>query len=146
VLSGKYFPRNPSFIAPTDGVRRRQIRTIRWARQQSPVKLRRSWETYIRWPLYSCVSIRGTNLAQTWQYSNVGRVSNALKPTFSTALSSLVVISGFERMSWSRHSSFRELTAVQWHPKRGLSLTSLYTLLKRTAYRLTVLTSTDWPP
>jgi hypothetical protein len=37
-------------------------------------------------------------------------------------------------------------TAVQGRPERGLSLTSLSPLPKRTTHRLTVLTSTVWPP
>ena len=95
--------------------------------------------------LCSCVRIRGTHLAQTLQYSNVATiVSKALKSIISSVHSSLVIICRFERMSWSRCSSFHGVTAVHGHPERGLSFMLLSPLLKRATYRLTVLTSTVW--
>jgi len=49
----------------------------------------RSWQTCIQCSLCSCVSIRGTHLAQTLRYSNVATiVSNALQPIFSSVHSS----------------------------------------------------------
>jgi hypothetical protein len=89
-----------------------------------------SWQTCIRWSLHYCVSIHGTHLAQILWYSNVANiVSNTLNPTFSSVQSSPVVIHWFGQMSWSRHSSFHKLTAVQGHSEHGLSLTSLTPLL-----------------
>jgi hypothetical protein len=61
----------------------------------------------------------------TLQYSNVVNiVSNALKRTFSSVHSSLVVIHRFARTNWSCHSSFRGLIVVQGHTECALSLTS----------------------
>jgi hypothetical protein len=91
------------------------------------------------------VSIRGIHLAQNLRYSNVATIaSNALQPIFSSLHSFLVVIRRFARMSWSRRSSFRGVTAVHGRPERGLSFTSLSPLLKRATHRLPHCANIHW--
>jgi hypothetical protein len=81
-----------------------------------------SWQACTWWSSCSCMSIRGTHLAQTLWYSNVASiVSDTLNLTFSSVQRYLVIICRFAQMSWSSHSSFREVAAMQDHPEHGLS-------------------------
>jgi len=91
------------------------------------------------------VTICGTHMVQILWYSSIATiVSNTLKLIFNSIHSSLVTIYRFTWMSWLRFSSFYGVTAMQGHPERGLSFTSLSPLLKSTTHCLTVIVSTVW--
>ena len=106
---------------------------------------KRFWQTCI-WCSFCCyVSIDGTHLVQTSQYSKiVTTISNTLKPIFSSIQSSLVIIFRFAWMSWWRYFSFWGVTAVHGHLEHGSSFTSLLSLLKCTTHCFTVLSSNVW--
>ena len=92
----------------------------------------RSWQTCTWCYLCSWVSICGTHLVQTLQYSYIATiVSKALKLIFSSVHSSLIVIHQM-LMNWSKCSSFCGVTAVYCCPECGLSFMSLFPLLKLT--------------
>jgi hypothetical protein len=78
------------------------------------------------------------------RYSVSTIVSNALKLIFSYVHSFVFVNHRFAWMSWSKRSTFRDVTALHGHLERGLSFTCLSPLLKRATHCLTVLTSTVW--
>lgn len=82
-----------------------------------------------------------THLLQTLRYFSVATIiSHTLKSIFSSVHSSLAIMHWSAWMSWSRCSSFHNVTVVNGHPICGLSFTSLLPLL----WLLILLTSTAW--
>ena len=117
-------------------VRRHQIQTIHIVQPRLAMS-----SMVIRCSFCSFVSICGTFLVQTSQYSNVATIfSNSLKPIFSCVRSSLVIICWFMWMSWSQHFSFHGVTTV--HVCQNVNCFSLLLLLRHTTHCLTLLTST----
>jgi hypothetical protein len=110
-----------------------------------------SWQTCIWWSLCSCMSIRGTHLAQTLRYYIVANIIfNALNQTFNSVQSSLVAIrrmrlraegGALHFVSWQLCRAARYVACISHHsrhcwnaaPITSLCSHPLFDLRKRSA-------------